>query len=56
MKKSHPCGSNRFEVLRTGVDFRLRCVGCGHEVMTPRVKILRFIKSVESGGKTAGGE
>lgn len=56
MKKNHPCGSNRFEVLRTGVDFRLRCVGCGHEVMVPRVKILKFIKAVDGGGygPTAG--
>ena len=33
MKKAHPCGDKRWEVLRTGMDFRLRCLGCGHEVM-----------------------
>ena len=31
MKKAHPCGDKRWEVLRTGMDFRLRCLGCGHE-------------------------
>ena len=38
MKKEHPCGSKQWEVLRTGADFRLRCCGCGHEVMGPRSK------------------
>ena len=35
MKKNHPCGSNEFEVLRIGMDFRIRCLGCGREVMVP---------------------
>ena len=30
MKKEHPCGDKRWLVLRTGMDFRLRCLGCGH--------------------------
>lgn len=38
MKKLHPCGEKRWLVLRTGMDFRLRCLGCGREVMTPRFK------------------
>jgi len=46
MKKSHPCGSNRWIVLRTGADFRLRCLGCGHEVMTPRFKAEKNIRQV----------
>ena len=37
MKKPHPCGEKRWLVLRTGADFRLRCLGCGHELMTPPV-------------------
>ena len=32
MKKPHPCGEKRWLVLRTGADFRLRCLGCGHEL------------------------
>lgn len=48
MKKPHPCGSNEFEVLRIGVDFKLRCKGCSHEVMVPRVKALKSIKDIKS--------
>ena len=47
MKKAHPCGSNRWKVLRTGADFRLRCLGCGHELITPRFKAEKNIRSVE---------
>ena len=38
MKKQHPCGEKRWEVLRIGADFKLRCLGCGREVMGPRAK------------------
>ena len=47
MKKQHPCGSSRWLVLRIGADFRLRCLGCGHEVMGPRAKFEKNIKKVE---------
>ena len=47
MKKPHPCGEKRWLVLRTGADFRLRCMGCGHEVMTPRFKAEKNIRTVE---------
>ena len=47
MKKAHPCGSDKFLVLRTGADFRLRCQGCGHELMIPRHKAEKNIRSVE---------
>lgn len=36
MKKPHPCGSYEWEVLRVGADFRLKCMGCGHQIMVPR--------------------
>ena len=36
MKKPHPCGSHEWEVLRVGADFRLKCMGCGHQIMVPR--------------------
>jgi len=36
MKKPHPCGTNEWEVLRTGMDFRLKCMGCDHQVMLSR--------------------
>ena len=46
MKKPHPCGSDRWLVLRTGMDFRLRCCGCGHEVLLPRSKAEKNIRKV----------
>ena len=46
MKKTHPCGDNRWLVLRTGADFRLRCLKCGHEIMTPRFKAEKNIRQV----------
>lgn len=47
MKKAHPCGEKRWLVLRTGADFRLRCLGCGHQVMIPRFKAEKNIRSIE---------
>jgi len=46
MKKAHPCGEKKWLVLRTGADFRLKCMGCGHEVMTPRFKAEKNIRQV----------
>ena len=51
MKKNHPCGSNEFEVLRIGMDFRIRCLGCGREVMVPRVKAEKNITRIERAEK-----
>ncbi|MBQ4119685.1 MAG: DUF951 domain-containing protein [Clostridia bacterium] len=46
MKKKHPCGSNTFTVLRIGMDFRLRCDGCNHEIMIPRINAEKGLKKV----------
>lgn len=46
MKKQHPCGGRNFEVLRIGMDFRIRCTQCGREVMLPRVKVEKNIKNI----------
>lgn len=46
LKKGHPCGSRRWQVLRVGMDFRLRCMGCGHELMIPRSKAEKSIKKI----------
>lgn len=43
-RKKHPCGASSFEVLRVGMDFKIRCTGCGREVMLPRAKIERTSK------------
>ncbi len=46
LKKQHPCGKFEWEVLRVGIDFRLKCLGCGHQVMLPRKQVERSIKQV----------
>ena len=47
MKKPHPCGSKEFEINRLGVDYKLKCCGCGREVMIPRIKAEKKIKAVK---------
>ncbi len=46
MKKQHPCGCRTFTLLRVGMDFKIKCEGCGREVMVPRVKVEKNIKKV----------
>ena len=46
MKKPHPCGSMEFTVLRSGMDFKIRCNGFGREVMVPRLKCEKNIKKI----------
>ena len=45
-RKQHPCGAASFEVLRVGMDFKIRCNGCGREVMIPRLKCEKNIKKI----------
>lgn len=47
MKKEHPCGSRDWLVLRVGMDFKLRCSGCGREMMVPRSKAEKSVKQVK---------
>ncbi len=47
MKKPHPCGSAQWQVTRIGADFKLRCLGCGREVMLPRSKAEKGIKRID---------
>jgi hypothetical protein len=46
LRKKHPCGSPDWRVLRIGADFKLRCLGCGHEVMSPRSNIEKKIRKI----------
>lgn len=46
LRKMHPCGSNRWEILRTGMDFRLKCLGCGRLILIPRYKLEKSLKKV----------
>ena len=46
MKKQHPCGSKEWEVMRIGDDFKIKCCGCVHMVMLPRVKVEKNIRKI----------
>ena len=46
MKKAHPCGSYEWDVLRVGMDFGIKCRGCGHYVLLPRAKFEKAVREV----------
>ncbi len=47
LKKKHPCGSFEWEVLRVGADFRLKCMGCGHQIMISRKLVEKNTKEIK---------
>ena len=49
LKKAHPCGSTQCEILRVGMDIKLKCLGCGHERMLPRSKAEKSIRKILTG-------
>lgn len=52
MKKKHPCGCFDFKVVRIGMDFKIRCLECGREIMLPRKAVEKSIKKIiESNGE-----
>lgn len=60
MKKPHPCGGKEFLVLRSGMDFKIKCRTCGHEIMVPRLKCEKNIKKIihpeeQNGSAPTGG-
>jgi len=48
MKKQHPCGSREWELLRVGMDLKMKCMGCGHQVMLARSQVEKNIRQVIS--------
>jgi hypothetical protein len=46
MKKPHPCGTNQMEIIRMGMDIRVKCKGCQHSVLIPRSKFEKLLKKV----------
>lgn len=48
MKKEHPCKTNKFKILRVGVDIKIMCLNCGRVLMLSRVEFNKKIKKVES--------
>ena len=47
LKKAHPCGSTQWEILRVGADFRLKCTGCGHQIMVARRLVEKNTKGLK---------
>lgn len=50
LKKAHPCGTNAWQITRVGMDFKLKCTGCGHLVMLPRKQVEKSFRGVVSKG------
>ncbi|SHJ73031.1 DUF951 domain-containing protein [Parasporobacterium paucivorans] len=46
LKKKHPCGSDEWLIMRIGADFRLKCLGCGHQIMIPRPLVVKNSKEI----------
>ena len=46
MKKPHPCGTNKWEIVRVGADIKIKCLECGRTIMLPRMEFNKKIKKV----------
>ncbi len=46
LKKPHPCGNKQWEITRTGMDFRIKCLGCGHQVLISRPNFEKSVKKI----------
>lgn len=51
LKKPHPCGENKWEVTRIGVDFKLKCLGCGRQIWIPRIEFEKRVRKILIDGK-----
>ncbi len=51
LKKKHPCGSSEWEILRVGADFRLKCMGCGRQIMMPRTEVAKNTRGLRHPGE-----
>ncbi|RKO65530.1 DUF951 domain-containing protein [Desulfofundulus salinus] len=50
-RKPHPCGGDQWEVMRTGIDFRIKCLTCGRVVMIPRPKFEKSVRAIVRSGR-----
>lgn len=55
MKKPHPCGTNEWEIIRMGMDIRIKCVHCGRSVLLPRVDFEKSMRKIVSSSTTPEG-
>lgn len=51
LKKAHPCGENKWEIMRTGVDFKLKCLGCERQIWIPRIEFEKRVRKILKDGK-----
>lgn len=56
MKKPHACGANRFEIIRMGADFKIKCLKCGRIVMLSRKDFEKKFKSIKTKAKDVSSE
>lgn len=48
MKKEHPCGANKWQIVRIGADIKIKCLNCGRTIMLPRIEFNKKLKKVET--------
>lgn len=48
MKKQHPCGTNKWEIIRVGADIKIKCLACDRTIMLPRIEFNKKVKKVVS--------
>ena len=46
MKKTHPCGEDRWRIIRTGMDVKIKCLGCGRMIMMPHEEFIKKAKRI----------
>ncbi len=46
MKKTHPCGSNKWEITRLGADIKIKCLNCGRVILIPRIEFNKKLKKI----------
>ncbi len=51
LKKGHPCGENKWEITRTGVDIKLKCLGCDRQLFMPRIDFEKRVRKIDIDGK-----
>ncbi|WP_409228432.1 DUF951 domain-containing protein [Gudongella sp. SC589] len=51
LKKGHPCGENNWEILRTGVDIKLKCNGCERQIWLTRIEFEKRVRKILVGDK-----
>lgn len=46
LKKGHPCGENKWQILRTGADIKLKCLGCDRQIWLTRIEFEKRVRKI----------